>query len=223
VDKININLLPKEVLDKRKSEGQLALILLAGIAIAFLLTGGYGYNYFRIATERSRLSVVQEENRAYEREIGKVADFEQAKLSVDARENLVKTAVSEKYSWSKMLNNISLVVSNEVWLTDLQVKAGGEVVFKGMALPESGQKAIAKWLVHLAEMRDVEEVWLTSSKKTELRGVTAEIGPTAPGTPGQLEPRNIMEFQTTLKVKSLQADRADGPNVPAPPKPGEKT
>jgi type IV pilus assembly protein PilN len=214
VDIININLLPKSILEKRKLERLLKLLFMTAIVVVFLIVGVYGYNLIRISAARSDLAIVQAENQAFELEISKIADFEQNKLLVDAHENLVNTAVDGKYSWSRMLNNISLIVPNEVWLTDFSAGKDGEMSFSGLALGDDGQKVVAKWLVHLAEMRDTTDIWLTSSKRTNQ--TAAPAGPT-PLTPGEAASQELMEFQTKVKIKSLQ------PDAPASPAPGGKT
>jgi type IV pilus assembly protein PilN len=214
VDIININLLPKSILEKRKLEGLLKLLLLGAIVVLFAAVSVYGYNLVRIAQARNELAILKAENEAYEREISKIADFEKSKLVVDAHENLVNTAVGDKYSWSRMLNNISLIVPNEVWLTNFAVNKDGEITLSGLALSDGGQKVVAKWLVHLAEMRDTTDIWLTSSKREAPAG--SPVGPT-PATPDDPKTPEMMEFQTKLKIKSLQLE------APAPPAPGGQT
>ncbi|MCK4267844.1 MAG: hypothetical protein KAX16_03330, partial [Actinomycetia bacterium] len=62
MDLIQINLLPKEVLEKRKSEHRLALALLGLIGMVLILCTIYGLNMVRVVQAQSSLEEVKTEN-----------------------------------------------------------------------------------------------------------------------------------------------------------------
>ena len=220
MDKIKINLLPREVLEKRKAEQQLALMLLGLIVMVIAMASIYGFNFIRISQEQTDLELIKAENQKIQAQIAKVEDFEKNKILVEEREKLVNAAVAGKYSWSRFLNSVSLIVPNEVWLQSLTVEKGGKVSFAGRALGGSmssgiGHRPVAKWLVHLAEMIDIGDVWLSSSKKSANSG--SAQGPASVSSSSTVDATQTIDFATTANIKSLQVPV---PSIPAPPASG---
>ena len=215
MDRISINLLPKEVLERRKAEYQLAFMLLGVVVMVILLFSVYGFNFIRIIQAQADLDAVKAENIRVQAEIAKIGDFEKVRSVVEQKQNLISTITSKKYSWSRLLNNISLIVPNEIWLTNLKVSEQGKLSFTGRALAGTntsgiGHKPVAKWLVHMSELSDIEDVWLTTSKKTN-SGTGSEEGSS--------ESSSTIDFESKAVIKSLGAN----PSSPAPPAPGGKT
>ena len=131
MDKIQINLLPKEVLEKRVGEQRLALMLLGLVVMVGALVLVYGLNFVRVSQEQANLDIIKGENEQVQLQINKIEDFETNKNYVESRERLVATAISGKYTWSRFLNNISLIVPNEVWLQTLTAAKDGTINFSG--------------------------------------------------------------------------------------------
>lgn len=220
MDKIKINLLPREVLEKRKTEQRLAFMLLGLVIMVVAMASIYGFNLIRISQEQTDLDLIKAENQKVQAQIAKVEDFEKNKILVENREKLVNTAIAGKYSWSRFLNSVSLIVPNEVWLQSLTADKGGKVSFVGRALGGSlssgiGHRPVAKWLVHLAEMNDIGDVWLDSSKKAGSSG--AAQGPASASSSSTVEATATIDFATTANIKSLQVP---APSSPAPPASG---
>ncbi|MDP1809059.1 MAG: hypothetical protein Q8L35_05940 [Actinomycetota bacterium] len=220
MDKIQINLLPKEVLEKRKGEQWLAFMLLGLVVMVGALVLVYGVNFVRVSQERTNLDIIKGENEQVQSRIKKIENFEANKNLVESRERLVATAISGKYSWSRFLNNVSLIVPNEVWLQTLTVAKDGSISFSGSALAGAaasgiGHTPVAKWLVHLAELNDIQDVWLSSSTKSDGGAAGSAAGPSQPTT-GTVESSATITFETSAKIKSLGA----GSSAPAPPAPG---
>ncbi|HEB13275.1 MAG TPA: hypothetical protein ENI11_06325 [Actinobacteria bacterium] len=215
MDRVSINLLPKEVLEKWKSEQQLAFMLLGVVVMVILLISVYGFNFVRIIQEQTDLEIIKAENSRVQVEIAKIGDFEKVRSLVEQRQNLINTITSKKYSWSRLLNNISLIVPNEIWLTRLEVEEEGKLSFSGKALAGTktsgiGHKPVAKWLVHMSELSDIGDVWLTASKKGAA-DIGSEVGPSL-STTAPLDQSSIVEFESRAVIKSLGANASS----PAP-------
>lgn len=221
MSRIQINLLPPEVLEKRKAEKIITRIVMGIVALFSVMVLGFFYIFQLVGVETGKVQELQAENARYEIEIVKIADFESNKILVDERQRVIDTAIADKYSYSKWLNNLSLLIPNEVWLKDLTI-GGGSVSFSGSAVADSttrrlGQKSVAKWLVRLAEMDDLSDVWLSSSNKTE--GATREIvGGETPA--GDTDMRDLMKFSVTGKLTPSNKANSD---ASAPPDQGGQT
>jgi Tfp pilus assembly protein PilN len=216
VNHLNINLLPVEILEKRKAEKIISLIVI-GMAVVFCCVFlSYLYTFSLVSGESGRLDELKAKNTQYEGEIAKIADYESNKLFVEQRQQLVEKAVASKYSWSKWLNNLSLLIPNEVWLKSVQVSGDGAVQFAGSAYADAeshnlGQKSVAKWLVRLTEINDLSNVWLEQSTKTE--GEPREPG-AASGS--KTSSRDKIDF----KVKAVLTPLAEKNSGSAPPTQG---
>lgn len=205
--KIRINLLPREVLERRKAEQRLALMILGLVLMVGALALVFGVNYVRLSQEQANLEIIRTENQNVQARIKKIEDFAANKSAVEARESVVSAAVAGKYGWSRFLNNLSLIVPNEVWLTSLSVSKDGAVSISGSAYAGSassgiGFEPVSKWLIHFAEMNDIGDIWLSSSAKSTAGAATT--GP-ALGSAETTSSTVTVTFATTAKIKSLGA------------------
>ncbi len=203
---IQINLLPAEILEKRKAEKIISLMIIGAASLFAVVFLVFLYSFRLVGAEVDKLEELRVENARYEREIVKIADFESNKIFVEERHQLVNEAVSGKYGWSKWLNNMSLLIPNEVWLDSIDIKENGEVSFSGTALADAGsrqlgQKSVAKWLVRLSELEDMTDVWLDSAMKSD--GARREPTPDNPVTEEELRTRDQMSFKINASIAPL--------------------
>ncbi len=211
MNRLQINLLPLEILEKRKAEKIISLIVLGAAGLFAVVFLAFLYSSTLVGTEVDKLEELRAENARYEIEISKIGDFESSKIYVEERHQLVNEAVSRKYSWSKWLNNISLLIPNEVWLDSIDTKPNGDVTFSGTALADTGsrqlgQKSVAKWLVRLSELDDMTDVWLDSSTKSD--GARREPAPDDPLTEEELRKRDLVNFRIKARIAPLAEDAA---------------
>ncbi len=220
MNRIRINLLPQEILEKRKAEKILSFLIIGIVGIFTVAIVAFLVVFGMVDGEANKLEDLKTDNFRYEQEIAKIADFEGSKIFVEERLQVVNAAIAGKYSWSKWLNNLSLLIPNEVWLDSLDIGAEGDVAFAGTALADTdsrqlGQKSVAKWLVRLSQLDDLSDVWLDTSKKSF--GAEREPLPENPLTSEDLQLRDQMEFKVNAKLTPQTEDDSD---VSAPPNQG---
>lgn len=168
--KIFINLLPRDVIDKRQAEKYLVLGFFAMAALVALMLLVYGVNYVRIAGRQGEVDNLVAENSRYAAAIGQNNKFEDRKALVDQRRQLLDKVSVNEFTWSRFLNNVSLVVPSDVWIRSISGDQE-KIAFEGSApsteetTTQMGHTAVAKWLVHLGEISSLKEVWLDSSDK----------------------------------------------------------
>lgn len=205
-NRIYINLLPKEVIDKRKAEERLAYALLVAVAVGAFLFAVFALNVVRISASERSIKRLEKENANYAVAIDEIRGFQDKQVQVEQREKLIESVSPLTFSWSKFLNDVSLIIPNDVWLTQLN-SDNGVISFEGKAFQEStgttdiGHKLVAKWLVHLGQLDQLTDVWLTTSQKEEK-------------TEGRVT------FTTTAKIKQPET-KISPPVVPAPPSSGQ--
>lgn len=203
MNKININLLPKEIIEKRKTESRFVYFVFVFSALVIVLAVIYTVNFLRISAQTREIEQLKAENVRYEKAISEIQSYEVRKKELERRETLLATATSGEVTWSRFLNNVSLIVPNEIWLTSLQLNPES-ISFSASALasPDAAYKPVAKWLVHLAELKSLSEIQLSSLSKSE-----EELG-------GGVR----LDFSSNAKFTSSKKSASE---APAPPTPSE--
>lgn len=205
--KVLINLLPRDVIDKRQAEKYLVFGFLISAVLVALMVLVYGVNYVRIAGRQGEVDSLTAENSRYAAAIGQNNKFEDRKALVDERRQLLGKVSLNDFEWSRFLNNISLVVPSDVWIRSISGDQE-KIVFEGSApsteetTTQMGHTAVAKWLVHVAEISSLKDVWLDSSDKAEDKD----------------SPVPQVDFKTTALIKGyLPEELASAVKIPAPP------
>lgn len=202
---VYINLLPKEIIDKRKGERRLALALLAAVGIGAVLFAFFAVNMVRISGKENVIRGLEKENTNYTAAIDGIKSFQDKQNQVDQREKLIDSVSNVKFSWSRFLNDVSLIIPNDVWLTKIN-SDGSLITFEGSAKSDTsetldiGHKLVAKWLVHLDQIDGLSDVWLASSDKDKTS--------------------DTIKFTSSAKIIQPVAT-VSAPAVPAPPTSGQ--
>ncbi|MEW6188683.1 MAG: PilN domain-containing protein [Actinomycetota bacterium] len=187
----NINLLPPEILGKRRAERILVYSFVGIVVLVFILFFVYTINAWVIGQEERELSAIKIENQKLEEVIAEYEIYEKKKAEVEKWEGILKTAMEGEVSWSKLLNEISMVIPSDVWLTSFKGDMNAGINFQGYTFTHN---SVAKWMVRLKEIKHLTEIWLNASEKTEV------------------EEQEAIQFETTSQLKTAK------PSVPAPPR-----
>ncbi|NCO66091.1 MAG: hypothetical protein COW32_04815 [Candidatus Aquicultor secundus] len=192
--KININLLPREIQDKRSGEKMIIFALLALVGFAGILGAIYAFNSWQIKMSEDRLAMLQNQTARMNTTIDGLRVYEHRLQEIQRRKQVMEKAVAGQIFWSKVLEEIMIATPNDVSLASLNGTADG-ITFDGSIMdpednPDQGHKPVAKWLLRLADMKPQPDVWLSSATKDETK--------------------HTIHFANTIKFKEL-------PTLPAPP------
>jgi hypothetical protein len=135
--------------------------------------------------------------------------------------------------WSKLLAELCLVLPSDIYLDRIGVtepKSGtpptvGDLSIDGKALdypydvPDIGYKSIAKLLVRMAELSDLQEVWLYSSVKPAPPVVAADSGSSGGSGATDTSFDYYITFSIQSKIAATTTSTANASGVPAPPTP----
>lgn len=180
-----VNLLPPEIEEQRRFrrvQGGLGLVVLAAVAAVAAL---YVLAASEVGRAEAELATTQAEAAQLQTEADKYADVPRVYAQVDAKETQVSQAMSQEVRWSYYLNDLSLSIPSEVWVTDMTMTqavdqpaasaAGaapavpgsefsetgiGQVTFTGMAFSHDD---VAAWLESLAQQEGYSQAYFTSS------------------------------------------------------------
>lgn len=169
---MRINLLPPEILERRRAERRIVWVIVAAAGVAVVLAGVWGFAYFRLEAKKTELADLQQLVQSTQAQADQLAVFEQRATELDDRKATADRALGSRRNWGKLLDELSLVLPSDVWVQTMVLGEQNGLSISGYAVdapgdsPDTGHKSIAKALVRLADLRDLYDVWLTSSSKT---------------------------------------------------------
>lgn len=171
---MRFNLLPPEILEKRKSERRLVYVALVAVLLAVILAGVWGAAFMRVNGKKQEVAARQQELAQTQARAAELKVFEDKSLELDRRKAVADTALAGRRNWARLFDEISLVMPTDLWTTVLNATEAGGLQIDGYAVdsasdsPDLGHKSIAKMLVRLANLDQLLDVWLTNAAKTEL-------------------------------------------------------
>lgn len=174
---IRINLIPPEILQSRKDEQRWKWVWLAGGIAAVAVALFWAATYLQLSSATSDVASIQQDVANAQAQTSRFAVFEQKEAELKVRQDAVDTASKGRIDWSQLLYELGLVLPRDVYLTtftgvdnagggtaaDSVITLAGQAVYDPDEVPANGYKSIAKMLVRLTEMSELDSVWLTSS------------------------------------------------------------
>lgn len=210
---IRINLLPKEILEKRRYERFFKWVYLAAVVLAVVLVGMWLVLGMQVSSRNRDLQSRQELAGKLRTEADAFAVFEQKQSDLNARKTVAAQALAGRINWARVCTEMSMVLPPDAWAKSLVANQDAGIQFTLVALdtadsPDVGQKTVAQTMVRLNDLDSLFDVWLKATSKGDL-----QIGDTT--TP-------VIDYQLTAKVvKPAAATATAGSSVPAPPAPGQ--
>jgi Tfp pilus assembly protein PilN len=172
---IRVNLLPPEVLQKRKYERFWGYLILGAVMFYVVLAAVAGVLYYMSIGKSVDVANKEQEAASLQVQAEQFKVFEDRQTSLEQRQAVVEQALTDRVAWSKLLTELSLVLPSDVWFESMTVDEK-TVTVEGNAVDHlgdpnaSGFKAVAKLLARLGDMREFENLWLTSSSRQHFLG-----------------------------------------------------
>ena len=210
---IRVNLLPKDILEKRRYERFFIWVYAAAALIVVALLAVWLVLGLQVQQKNRDLQTRQEQANKLRAEADAFAVFEQKQTDLTSRQTVAQTALAGRIDWAKVSNEISLVLPSDVWAKSIVANQDQGMQLTLVAVdaedaPDVGQKSVARTMVRLNDLGSLYDVWLKASGKGKI-----EQGST--GVP-------VIEFQLTAQVvKPVSASAAASSSVPAPPATGQ--
>jgi Tfp pilus assembly protein PilN len=170
---IRVNLLPPEILEKRKAERRLAYMVVAFVVVSLVLAGVWGFALTRANSKQRTLEAKQQELQQVKQQAAALEIFEVQQAELARRKSVAHAALDARQDWAKLLDEISLVLPSDMWLSTLAATTEARLQLEGFSVdatdtPDYGHKTVAKLLVRLAELEQLADVWLSNSVKTQV-------------------------------------------------------
>lgn len=200
---IRINLIPPEILQARNDERRWKWIALGGGVVAAVLVMFWAFMALQVTASANEVDSIQQEAASLETQASQFQVFQQTENDLKVRKDAVASAKAGAVDWARMLYELGLVLPKDIYLTAFTgtdsgsaansvVNLTGQAVDKLNDSPDNGYKSVAKMLVRLADLDQLNSVWLSNTSVGASTGstvpmigwtVSAKITPDASATP----------------------------------------
>jgi Tfp pilus assembly protein PilN len=177
---IRINLLPPEIVQKRKDEKRWRWVALGGVVATVIVVLGFLVLQFQVSAKQAEVASVRQQAASLKEKADKFRIFQEKRTDLATRKAVADVALAGRMDWSKLLAELCLVLPSDIYLQRIgvaeppdmaAVPPRGTLSIAGRALdypydtPDLGYKSVAKLLVRLAELESLDNVWLSNSTK----------------------------------------------------------
>lgn len=215
-----IDLIPPELVEKHQARRIIGMIAIGAGVIFAILIFVYIFTLGRILVATDRVDQISAENKKVQVYITKLKPYSERKTILDDRKTIIDTIVTDQVLWSSVLNDISMVIPNDIWLKSVKMDIAPILTAKTSASATSSatlkapitivgnafnHAAVARWLVHLGEINQFRDVWLDYATEQTLAATATT------GTSAAAAPTTVIEFQTTVRLTKF-SDTAEVTN-----------
>jgi Tfp pilus assembly protein PilN len=196
-----VNLLPPEIAERRRAN--IVKLRLGGVVVAAAAI--VGVVYFQVAggvgPAQHRLDVAAAQQTTLQHQISALSNVTKTQKELEAAKEAVSKALGNEVRWSRYLNDLSITLPSNIWVTNVAITEngvpGGAGSNSSAATAASAASAsglgtlsiqgdalsfndVAVWLETLAKEKGYTNVWLT-------QGNTQVIGD-----------QNVIQFTSTV-------------------------
>ncbi len=186
-----VNLLPRD--DQQQSRKKQNVPALISTALVVLVTGVLGVMYFSAKSESSAAGIELQDAQADLALLPTAADLaakgaaqRQLATERDQRLSALSSALTHRIAWDRVLRQISLVLPDDVWLTNFSATSpvpagsaappvtppGAAPTLLSIAGSTYSHEAVARLLTRLSVIPDLKNVWLQQSSRSNVLGRT---------------------------------------------------
>ena len=178
-----VNLLPPELRERQAIRRTTSLVVAAGLAVLALIGIFYFFQVQRLSQTQSDLEAQQSRNAQLESEIASLQQFADLQAELAQKEALVGEIFVNEVSWSSALLDVSRVIPDASYLTNLTGQITPTIVGEVATEPTGGTpdttlignmtfagvanqtETIATWLTRLEEVRGWVNAWVNSAQE----------------------------------------------------------
>ncbi len=172
---IRINLIPPEIVQKRKDEQRWQWIAVGGVVLAVVIALVYAVMFFQVVGQQSEVASIRQQAASLQAETSRFQIFQQKQSELQTVQAAITAASKDRVDWAQMLDDIGLVLPTDSFLTAFNGTEGssgtpGNITMSGNAVDhpddpsESGYRSVAKALVRFADLAELDSVWLTDAQ-----------------------------------------------------------
>lgn len=178
-----VNLLPSELRERQAIRRTTSLVVAAGLAVLALIGIFYVFQVQRLSQVQSDLEAQQSRNAQLGTQIASLQEFADLQAELASKEALVGEIFVNEVSWSSALLDVSRVIPDASYLTNLTGQITPTVVGEVTTEPTGGTpettlignmtfagvanqtETIATWITRLEEVQGWVNAWVNSAQE----------------------------------------------------------
>lgn len=178
-----VNLLPPELRERQVIRRTTSLVVAAGLAALALIGIFYFFQVQRLSQVQSDLEAQQSTNARLVSQIASLREFAALQAELAAKEALIDVIFVNEVSWSSALLDVSRVIPDASYLTNLTGQIVSTVAGEVVAEPTGGTpettlvgnmtfagvanqtETIATWITRLEEVQGWVNAWVNSAQE----------------------------------------------------------
>lgn len=178
-----VNLLPPELRERQAIRRTTSLVVAAGLAALALIGIFYFFQVQRLSQVQSDLEAQQSTNARLVSQIASLREFAALQAELAAKEALIDVIFVNEVSWSSALLDVSRVIPDASYLTNLTGQIVSTVAGEVVAEPTGGTpettlvgnmtfagvanqtETIATWITRLEEVQGWVNAWVNSAQE----------------------------------------------------------
>jgi len=178
-----VNLLPPELRERQAIRRTTSLVVAAGLAVLALIGIFYFFQVQRLSQAQSDLEAQQSQNAQLQTQIASLQEFADLQAELASKEALVGEIFVNEVSWSSALLDVSRVIPDTSYLTNLTGQITPTVVGEVATAPTGGTpettlignmtfagvanqtETIATWITRLEEVQGWVNAWVNSAQE----------------------------------------------------------
>ena len=178
-----VNLLPSELRERQAIRRTTSLVVAAGLAVLALIGIFYFFQVHRFSQAQSDLEAQQSRNAQLQTRIDSLQEFADLQAELASKEALVGEIFVNEVSWSSALLDVSRVIPDASYLTNLTGQITPTVVGEVATEPTGGTpettlignmtfagvanqtETIATWITRLEEVQGWVNAWVNSAQE----------------------------------------------------------
>ena len=178
-----VNLLPPELRERQAIRRTTSLVVAAGLAALALIGIFYVFQVQRLSQVQSDLEAQQSANARLVSQIASLREFAALQAELAAKEALIDVIFVNEVSWSSALLDVSRVIPDASYLTNLTGQIVATVAGEVVAEPTGGTpettlvgnmtfagvanqtETIATWITRLEEVQGWVNAWVDSAQE----------------------------------------------------------
>lgn len=207
---VRINLLPPEIIERRKYERFYPYVFIAGGLLLAMVVASWGATQWVVGGRATVLQQTRENTQGLNEQAAALAVFELRESEFDARQQAATQALEGRVDMGSLAEEISMVLPEEVWVERLFINEETGVTLNADT-PNSddrtmaeGYKSVAATLVRLSTLDDLHDVWLTGARSQ----IYTFMGSTSATTP-------VVAFESTARLRANEPSADSASNDPA--------
>jgi type IV pilus assembly protein PilN len=178
-----VNLLPSELRERQAIRRTTSLVVAAGLAVLALIGIFYVFQVQQLSQAQSDLEAQQSRNAQLGTQIASLQEFADLQAELASKEALVGEIFVNEVSWSSALLDVSRVIPDASYLTNLTGQITPTVVGEVATEPTGGTpettlignmtfagvanqtETIATWITRLEEVQGWVNAWVNSAQE----------------------------------------------------------